>query len=239
MATGGRYVFSRSASPLLPLSHSFIWDQYRLFLISTPSHRGGLICFPLRFLLQALSGLQLFSGSITRKSVWGNNAFKSISQSAKDFFIGFCAWFVGYPIMLVVGQLASILTLIFFLPSTVEQVAVRYLRQIMDYPVLFISTSLLIVFVVPIVEETLFRGFLQTWLRKWLSRTGAIIVSSLIFALFHYSSSQGQNNIELLCSLFTLSCFLGFVYERQQSLWASIGLHTTFNGISVLALTIQ
>lgn len=160
-------------------------------------------------------------------------------QPLKQILFGASAWFVSYPIMLAAGQSVSILMLLFYAPSSTEQVAVRYLRQTMEYPPLFISTAFLIIALVPIVEEVLFRGFLQTWLLGFLKRKNAIIITSVIFSLFHFSTSQGQNNVELLVSLFTLSCFLGFVYERQQSLWASIGLHMMFNGISVLFLTIQ
>ena len=62
------------------------------------------------------------------------------------------------------------------------------------------------------------------------------MIASLIFAAFHFSTSQGLNNIELLVSLFVLSCFLGFLYERQESLLASMALHATFNAISILAI---
>lgn len=178
----------------------------------------------------------LFQDSQIRSSVWGNRAFISMKKSIKDFLFGSMTWLIGYPFMLAVGQLAAILTLFFFQPSEIEQVAVRYLRQLMDYPILFAITAFLIIFLVPIMEEVMFRGFLQTWINKILGKNKALGITSVIFALFHFSPSQGQNNIELILSLFTLSCFLGFIYERQQSLWAPIGLHITFNAISVLAL---
>lgn len=189
-------------------------------------------------LLSALGiiGFSLFQEHSIRESVWGSQAFKSFKQSLKDFFVGASTWLVGFPTMLVFGQIAAIVMLYFFGPSSVEQVAVRYLRQMMDYRVLFALTAFFIVAVVPIVEEVMFRGFLQTWLQDRLGRNKAIVIASCIFSCFHFSLSQGQNNVELLVSLFALSCFLGFIYERQQSLWASIGLHVTFNAISVLAL---
>lgn len=171
--------------------------------------------------------------------IWRYEAFKSFLRSLRDLLIGASSWFVAYPVMLVFGQLTAIVIQHFFAPSPVDQVAVRFLKQTMGYPTLFTVTVILIVFVVPCVEEILFRGLVQTWLRRYLSVSAAISIASLIFALFHFSTSQGANNGELLVSLFVLACFLGFVYERQQSLWASIGLHSIFNGVSVLALTIQ
>jgi membrane protease YdiL (CAAX protease family) len=200
--------------------------------------QGWLNIASMLFSAFGIIGFSLFQEHSIRESVWGTQAFKSFKQSVKDFCIGASTWLVGFPTMLVFGQIAAIGMLYFFGPSSVEQVAVRYLRQMMDYRVLFAVTAFLIVAVVPIVEEVMFRGFLQTWLRNKLGRTKAIVIASLIFSCFHFSLSQGQNNVELLVSLFALSCFLGFIYERQQSLWASIGLHVTFNAISVLALVL-
>jgi uncharacterized protein len=68
---------------------------------------------------------------------------------------------------------------------------------------------------------------------------GSILLASLIFAFFHFSYSQGIDNIEVITSLFVFSCFLGFVYERQQSLWASVGLHALFNAISVVLIVLE
>jgi membrane protease YdiL (CAAX protease family) len=198
--------------------------------------QGWFNIFSMLFSALGVIGFSIFQEHSIIESAWGSEAFKSFKQSTKDFFLGALTWLVGFPTMLVFGQIAAILMLFFFGPSSVEQVAVRYLRQMIDYPILFAVTAFLIVAVVPIVEEVMFRGFLQTWLRGKLGRSKAIIIASLIFACFHFSLSQGQNNVELLVSLFALSCFLGFIYERQQSLWASVGLHVTFNAISVLAL---
>ncbi len=162
---------------------------------------------------------------------------KGRGQMIKDFALGVCTWLISYPAVVAIGQLVTILIL-FELPAhQIDQVAVKYLKMTMQYPSLFTATALLLICVVPVVEETLFRGFLQTWLRKYMGVYKAIALTSLIFAAFHFSFSQGIANIELLISLFLLSCFLGFLYERQQSLLAPYGLHIAFNAISVLMLT--
>ena len=64
----------------------------------------------------------------------------------------------------------------------------------------------------------------------------AIVFSALCFALFHYAPSQGMGNISLLATLFLFALFLGFIYERQASLFASIGLHMTFNAVSTFRI---
>jgi uncharacterized protein len=169
--------------------------------------------------------------SETKKAIWGDS-----NALVKNLLFGGMTWLICYPIVVVIDQAIEIIGVWKFHLVQHEQVAVRYLKMVMDDPRLFLTMGLLIIFLVPIIEELLFRGFLQTWLCSWLSRGWSIIITAIVFALFHFSSSQGAANLELLISLFVLACFLGFLYERQKSLWASIGLHMTFNGISVLAI---
>jgi len=174
-----------------------------------------------------------------RRTVWNSNAFISFVRTVKDLMMGILTWSVSYPVVLVVGQLLSIIVLLNFPGPTHEQIAVKNIRLLESSPLLFWIMALSIVTVVPIIEEVLFRGFLQTWIRQRIGVVWAILFTSLVFSTFHYSSTQGANNVEVLGSLFVLSCFLGFIYERQRSLWASIGLHAFFNTVSVLLITIQ
>jgi membrane protease YdiL (CAAX protease family) len=79
------------------------------------------------------------------------------------------------------------------------------------------------------VEELLFRGTLQQFLKKYFPVKTSIAITALVFACFHYSSAQDLGNFSLIPSLFVFACFLGYTYERQGSIFASIGLHITFN----------
>lgn len=182
-------------------------------------------------------GYTLLLDKEIKKSILGKNAFVSFSHSIKDFAFGMFSWLLCYPIVLAVNQLFSIIDqLLGIQPKINEQVAVKFLRIAMEYPILLFIMGGLIVFIVPIVEEVLFRGFLQNWFKQGMGRKKAIFLTAAIFALFHFSISQGVYNIELVTSLFILGCYLGFLYERQQSLWSAIGLHSTFNAISVIAI---
>lgn len=164
--------------------------------------------------------------------VWGGEA-KSTSRVFQNLMFGAFTWMMSYPYVMVIGQIAGILGTVFGAGQHTEQVAVKHLRDTMQYPVMFAFTVFSIVFLVPAAEEILFRGFLQKWLANKWGRIKAIALTSIIFALFHFSFSQKWDNIELMASLFLLSCFLGFIYERQRTLWAPFGLHMTFNIVSV------
>lgn len=168
----------------------------------------------------------------TRRSIWGVD-----KNFILNFIIGSLVWLVAYPIVTACGQLIAMAILFIHDGPHADQVAVKHLKNIMDSPILFYVTVMEVIMIVPMIEELIFRGFLQNFLKEKFGVAKAILMTSIVFALFHFSVGQGIDNIELIASLFILSCFLGFIRERQQSLWASIGLHSTFNAISILFLS--
>jgi membrane protease YdiL (CAAX protease family) len=139
----------------------------------------------------------------------------------------------------VVNLLAVYPLIIFFL------VAVTYIGQVLkgDFEIekhqtlTFLSenssiiikamTILTVVVIVPVFEEMVFRGFLQSTLRSATTPWTAVLVVSSFFALFHYP------NYAHMPSLFFLSCGLGYAYERSGSLLRPILMHIFFNGTSV------
>ncbi|MBA2367973.1 MAG: CPBP family intramembrane metalloprotease [Candidatus Protochlamydia sp.] len=169
----------------------------------------------------------------TRRSLW-----KQTSLPGKDqVLFGIRSWFVIYPLILVFSQSVGLAVLMIFEKPALDQVAVKHIKNVMAYPTLMGMTMLEVIIIVPLMEEFLFRGLLQNWLKRKLNHAaGAVLLTSLLFALFHFSSSQGVTNIELLSTLFVLSCFLGYIYEKRRSLWASVALHGFFNLISIITI---
>lgn len=159
--------------------------------------------------------------------------FPKIWGEKKKWINGCLSWIVAFPLVFLLDRLFSI---IYPLPKELEQDAIRIFLASKDYPVLFALTIFCIVVLIPVAEEILFRGFLQNFLRRF-GRVFAILISSLFFSAMHFSEAQGVANIQLLTTLFVLSCFLGYLYEKERSLWAPIGLHMVFNGMTILFLT--
>jgi membrane protease YdiL (CAAX protease family) len=95
-----------------------------------------------------------------------------------------------------------------------------------------------IIVAAPILEEFLFRGVIQSYFRKKIGPIAGIFSASALFSLFHFSHSQGFQNIFILLSLFILSLYLGFVYEKTRSIIANITLHVTFNLINTIVIII-
>lgn len=83
----------------------------------------------------------------------------------------------------------------------------------------------------PFFEEFLFRGFLLPSLTRYTSVSGAILASSLLFAVAHLSLSE-------ILPLTTLGIVLGVVYTRSRNLLAPMLVHSLWNSGTLLSLFI-
>lgn len=86
-----------------------------------------------------------------------------------------------------------------------------------------------IVVAAPLVEELLFRGFLQNSLARHMPFWAAIILSSFGFALVH-----GQPYA--IPGLMSLSLAFGYIYHRTGSLRTNIILHMVNNAVALVLL---
>lgn len=86
-------------------------------------------------------------------------------------------------------------------------------------------------FAAPLFEEMMFRGFLLPSLTRYLPVWGAIVASSLVFAIAHLSLSE-------VLPLTTLGMVLGVVYSRSRSLLAPMLLHSLWNSGTLISLFI-
>jgi membrane protease YdiL (CAAX protease family) len=170
------------------------------------------------------------------KKIWKDRLIPHPQSIAVDFLMGVLTWIIGFPLVIAIGQLADMLLYLFFRLENYEQVAVRYLKTTLGSPQMLTVALFTILIAAPVIEEFLFRGCLQTFFKRYMVPRNAILLSALCFALFHFAPSQGIGNISLVGSLFLFALFLGFIYERQASLFASVGLHMTFNTVSTFRI---
>lgn len=168
-----------------------------------------------------------------RKGIWKQDdpVYK------KDIAYAAIAYFISFPLVVFVNHFLDFLLYILFQVQEVpDQLAVYYLKMTFGHPFYFALALSTIVFFAPFIEELIFRGFLQSFIRQHLGSKQAIAVTSILFALFHYSPEQGLANITIVGSLCTLSLFIGFIYEKRGSLVAPMMLHGLFNAMSVMHL---
>ena len=91
-----------------------------------------------------------------------------------------------------------------------------------------ITVISLVVGVVPVFEEMLFRGLMQSAIKTLLPGVWpAVLITSALFALVHSPTHA--------LGIFALSCGMGYAYERSGSLFRPILMHVLFNATSVAA----
>ncbi|TVU09515.1 hypothetical protein EJB05_42995 [Eragrostis curvula] len=82
----------------------------------------------------------------------------------------------------------------------------------------------------PLLEETVFRGFLMVSLTKWFPTPICVLVSAAVFALAHLTPGQFPQ-------LFILGVALGFSYAQTRNLLTPITIHAFWNSGVILLLT--
>lgn len=218
----------------LPLAHLFfrtgltLFPSYGQTTIFALTQIISIFCFFFLWMFSSFFEKKAFYTLLKNRSTYPKFTLK------QDFLIGASVWLLGAPITSFVGQTFDFIVCLLFGFTTYEQIAIHQLKEALHHPALLTSTLLAVLVSAPVIEEFLFRGILQNMLKQYVSRKSAIVIASFFFAFIHLSPAQGLGNISLFFSLFTFGCFLGFVYERQGSLLASIALHTTFNAITTL-----
>lgn len=117
-----------------------------------------------------------------------------------------------------------------------QQDAVTALIELKQNGWIFVFQGIGIIFLVPIAEELIFRGYLHEALYSSFGRASAILLSSLAFVVVHATPAQGLGNIPIMAALFPLALHLAFLKERYGSLKAPILCHIFFNAMGVFQI---
>jgi membrane protease YdiL (CAAX protease family) len=87
----------------------------------------------------------------------------------------------------------------------------------------------------PMLEELLFRAFIQSALLKATGRAWpAILITSLLFMAAHIGSVKSDDT-QALFPLLVFGMVLGIAYERTRRIWVPITMHMLFNVANVAA----
>jgi membrane protease YdiL (CAAX protease family) len=113
----------------------------------------------------------------------------------------------------------------------VNQVQDTGFKQL-NYRYEYILAFTTLVVIAPLAEEILFRGYLYGKLKKFVPVWVAILATSLLFGFLH-------GDLNLAVDTFALSIVLCLLRESTGSIWASILLHMTKNGIAFYILFIN
>lgn len=101
-----------------------------------------------------------------------------------------------------------------------------------DSVLLMVVIVVFVAVVVPVFEEIIFRGLLQSMIVGFVgNRWGAIAMTSVLFTMLHPKTHW--------LGLFALSMCMGYAYEKSGSLLRPIFIHAIFNGVNVAAALVM
>jgi len=155
----------------------------------------------------------------------------NVRTIVKDFFMAIVNLLTAWPLMM------AAITMTIFVAELIsgreyQMQQHQQLEMITEYPQLPLRIMIVFVAVViaPLLEEMLFRGFIQTAIRSFFnirnSAWPAIAASSVFFAIMHENPGHWP-------ALFVLGVCLGYSYEKSGSLFRPIFIHLFFNVSSV------
>ena len=131
--------------------------------------------------------------------------------------------------LLLAGGLQAVLSLLPF--PVADPIALQYAQEYRLAPA---PTLALILLLIPVVEETLFRGLLFGQFRGY-SRPLAYVITSVFYALaavWRYALERGDARYLLLSVVYLpLSIACTWCYDNGGSVWATAFLHAGLNGI--------
>jgi membrane protease YdiL (CAAX protease family) len=96
----------------------------------------------------------------------------------------------------------------------------------------FIVLFVVVVIGAPLVEELVYRGFIQGGLQTRIGSTWALIFTSVWFTVVHLEPVEFPG-------LFAIAVVLGLCYRQTQRLGLSIVTHLAFNATGLLLVALS
>jgi membrane protease YdiL (CAAX protease family) len=109
-------------------------------------------------------------------------------------------------------------------------------EQIMQDHRTAIFFMLMAVLVAPVVEETLFRGYLYPVAARSFGVPAGIVITGTLFGLLH--ASQLSGGTWLIVLMVVVGSVLTWIRARSGTVLASFIVHTAYNGVQVVGLLI-
>lgn len=192
-----------------------------LFKIIIKSFEAGsqrfiiLINIPFQLLMLSISLIALLSAGVKVGEVGMRR-----EQSGNILKTGLYFYILLFPLFATSGLVSSLLCRYLNLPPHSRIIEVLLKEK---SPANLALITLQATILAPFAEELFFRGIIYNSFKK-NGRRQAIILSSLIFSLFH-------REVFSLLPVFILGLYLAFLYERYKNILYPIflhGLHNTF-----------
>jgi membrane protease YdiL (CAAX protease family) len=209
----------------MPVIVRFIHTIFGLDILSTIGHQSLILCVSLFINLLICSYVLYivciqYCQSITALGLSVANLFANVKQGIKRYLI-------TLPLIILAGFVVNLLSSYYGYTPEMQDVV----RWVLEEKSIFILISLIFfgIVVAPVMEEIMFRGFLQPALKNSFGGRYAIAVSAFLFAAVHM-------DIFAFLQIFILGILLGYLYEKTQTLAASIIVHILHNSLTMIFL---
>ncbi|NLF32995.1 MAG: CPBP family intramembrane metalloprotease [Planctomycetes bacterium] len=152
---------------------------------------------------------------------------------------GLLAGLAVYPICMALAKLSTDL-----IPETFQEMhsVLVFLNEDVGLSSRLLAIAMAVV-VAPIVEEVIYRGLLQTALRRVLGGPWrGIVAASLVFMVAHVvfaTDPLRPVGLQAFAPVFALAVVLGYNYERTGRLLPSIIVHAFFNAVNVTVALLE
>lgn len=198
----------------LDLRESF--SQYTI-LLGLTLFINIITCLYIAYIIRDKYGLTLTSLGFT------TNNWKS------DIAFGLKHYFLVLPFIILAGYVIDFVSRLFGIIPDQQEVISKILSEDSTAALAFMVFFGMLA--APIIEEFIFRGFLQSAVRTKYGGLKAIIISSSFFALVHL-------DFFIFFQIFILGLLLAYLFEKTGSLTASITVHI-FHNSATLALLLS
>lgn len=141
--------------------------------------------------------------------------------------VGIRQYVITLPFIIIVGFIINLISSYYGVSPETQDVV----KWVMEEKSRFLLGCLIFfgVILAPVMEEILFRGFLQSALRNSFGDRYAVAISAFLFAGVHM-------DVFAFLQIFILGLLLGYLYEKTQTLAASIFVHITHNSLTLIFL---
>lgn len=146
-------------------------------------------------------------------------------------FVGFRPWVLGLGIGLFFGYLFAnglYAALLDYFGLRIQADLTPVMERLSSPWPLIVT----IVLIAPLVEETFFRGFVFAGLRARHDWRWAMVISAALFAASHLS-------LTFFIPAFAMGCLFAYLYQRSDSVWPAVILHTLINALAVTVMYVQ
>jgi len=131
--------------------------------------------------------------------------------------------------LFTVGFVVSLVAVVLFIliATITDEVRLTVNAKSPPHAILYLFLMLIGGGALVVQEELIFRGYVLRTLEVGFNRSVGVLVTALLFGLFHIARADASA-LGIL-NIFLMGCLLGVVCVRTGSLWSAIGLHFGWN----------